>query len=53
MKKMLLDYGIAIIYSITVLPFCLIGLWTAGTVWGEKIEPWLRKKLRISETEGD
>lgn len=53
MKRFLLDLGASVIVSIVVVPCCIIGLCIGGTIWGEKVEPWLNKKLRISETEGN
>lgn len=45
MKKIMVEFIGAMLVSIFVVPACVIGLCIGGCIYGDKIEPWLKRKL--------
>lgn len=41
----MVEFVVGIIFSLVVIPAVIIGMSTGGYIYGEKIEPWLKRKL--------
>lgn len=46
MKKFMLELLATLIVSLVAVPAVFIGLGIGGTIWGEKVEPWLTEKMK-------
>lgn len=46
-KKFIIELVESMIVSLIVVPATIIGMCAGGLIWGDKLEPWLKKKLGI------